>query len=38
MRDRWHAIVSAWRAGSARYYEIRCRQRRRAAMASKGNQ
>lgn len=29
MRDYWTAILSAWRAGSARYYEIRCRQRRR---------
>lgn len=29
MRDVFQALMSAWRAGSARYYEIRCRQRRR---------
>jgi hypothetical protein len=29
MRDYWKAIVSAWRAGYARFYEVRQRQRRR---------
>ena len=29
MRDIFAAFMSAWHAGAARYYEVRCRQKRR---------
>lgn len=30
MRDVFQALMSAWRAGSARFHEVRYRQKRRA--------